>query len=82
MLIVWRYSELIDKKEFQTLRDEIFTADAHIDYSAFGGSVGDREETIAFLKKAMQLFPNTQHLNANVQIRVDGDTGVVTVLDG
>ena len=28
----------------------------------------DREETIAFLKKAMPLFPNTQHLNANLQI--------------
>ena len=58
--LLYRYAELIDGKRFQELRDDVFHADAHIDYSAFGGSVGDREETIAFLKKAMPLFPNTQ----------------------
>jgi hypothetical protein len=78
--LLYRYAELIDGKRFQELRDEVFHADAHIDYSAFGGSVGDREETIAFLEKAMTLFPNTQHLNANVQIRVDGDTGTGRVM--
>ncbi len=72
--LLYRYAELIDRKQFDGLR-EVFHEEAHIDYSAFGGSVGDREETIAFLKKAMKLFPNTQHLNANVQISVDGDTG-------
>lgn len=71
--LLYRYAELIDGKRFDELRD-VFHEDAHIDYSAFGGSVGDREQTIAFLKKAMKLFPNTQHLNANPQIRVDGDT--------
>lgn len=70
--LLYRYAELIDGKRFDELRD-VFHEDAHIDYSAFGGSVGDRESTIAFLKKAMTLFPHTQHLNANVQIRVDGD---------
>lgn len=78
--LVWRYSELIDKKEFQTLRDEIFTADAHIDYSVFGGSVGDVDTTIAFLEKAMPMFPATQHLNANIQIKVDGDTATGRVM--
>lgn len=78
--LLYRYAELIDGKRFQALRDEVFHPEAHIDYSAFGGSVGDREETIAFLEKAMPLFPNTQHLNANVQIRVDGDTGTGRVM--
>ena len=72
--LLYRYADLIDQKQFDGLRD-VFHEDAHIDYSAFGGSVGDREETIAFLKKAMTLFPNTQHLNANLQITVHGDTG-------
>ncbi len=70
--LLYRYAELIDRKQFDGLRD-VFHEKSHIDYSAFGGSVGDREETIAFLKKAMKLFPNTQHLNANVQITLDGD---------
>jgi hypothetical protein len=77
--LLYRYAELIDGKDFDGLRD-VFHEDAHVDYSAFGGSVGDREETIAFLKKAMPLFPNTQHLNANLQIRVDGDTGAGRVM--
>lgn len=70
--LVFRYSQIIDAKRFDELRD-VFTEDAHIDYSAFGGTVGGREEIIAFLHKVMGLFPNTQHLNANVQIEVDGD---------
>jgi SnoaL-like protein len=70
--LLYRYAELIDGKRFDELVD-VFSEDAHVDYSAFGGSVGNRAETIAFLAKAMPMFPNTQHSNANVQIRVDGD---------
>lgn len=74
--LVFYYAQLIDTKSFDSLRD-VFTADAHVDYSAFGGSVGDLESTIAYLKEAVSdgIFPNTQHLNANVQVTVDGDTG-------
>jgi len=73
--LVFHYADLIDSKQFDQLRDEVFTTDAHIDYSAMGGSVGDLEETITFLKAAVTdaLFPNTQHLNANVQVVLDGD---------
>jgi len=70
--LIYRYSDLIDQKHFEGLR-EVFSKDAQIDYSAFGGSVGNVEETLAFLGKAMKLFPHTQHLNANIQIEVDGD---------
>ena len=72
--LLYRYADVIDRKAFGELRS-IFTADAHIDYSAMGGSKGDLEETIAFLEKAMTLFPNHQHLNANPLVTVDGDTG-------
>ena len=77
--LVFRYSQIIDSKEFDLLRDEVFTSDAFIDYSAFGGSKGTLEETIEFLHKAMAIFPNTQHLNANVQIQLDAsDTSKAT----
>ena len=81
--LVYRYAELIDAKDFDRLRDEVFCADAFVDYSVFGGSKGDLETTIAFLHKAMKIFPNTQHLNTNVQIRLDGDraTGRVMCLN-
>ena len=71
--LVFRYAQIIDAKDFDRLRDEIFTADAFIDYGAFGGSRGDLETTIDFLHKAMAIFPNTQHLNANVQVELDPD---------
>ena len=74
--LVFRYSQIIDDKDFDALREEIFSADAHIDYSVFGGSKGGLEETIDFLKQAMttEVFPAHQHLNANIQIRIDGDS--------
>jgi hypothetical protein len=74
--LCYRYSQIIDSKDFDALRTDVFTADAHIDYSVFGGSVGGLEETIEFLKQALtaELFPAHQHLNANIQVSIDGDT--------
>tara|TARA_R110000787_G_scaffold103336_1_gene209892 strand:- start:135 stop:584 length:450 start_codon:yes stop_codon:yes gene_type:complete len=79
--LVFFYSHLIDTKSFDTLR-EVFTEDAHIDYSAFGGSVGNLEETIAYLKQAVadEIFPNSQHLNANLQFTVNGDSATGRVM--
>ena len=73
--LVYRYAQVIDGKQFEALRT-IFTADVHVDYSAFGGGVGDLEQTLAFLQASLTagLFPNTQHLNANVQVELAGDT--------
>jgi hypothetical protein len=76
--LVWRYSEIIDAKDFDKLREEVFTPDAFIDYSTFGGSKGDLESTIAFLHKAMKIFPAHQHLNANIQIKLQGDAPAPT----
>ena len=72
--LVFHYADLVDRQDIEALR-EVFTEDAHIDYSAMGGSVGNLEETLEFLKASLtsELFPNTQHLNANVQIQLDGD---------
>lgn len=72
--MLYHYADIIDRKAIDELRD-VFTPDAHIDYSAFNGSVGDLETTIAFLKEALPAFPNSQHLNANIQITVNGDEG-------
>lgn len=74
--LCYRYAQIIDAKDFDALRSDVFTEDAHIDYSVYGGSVGGLEETISFLHEAMTtgVFPAHQHLNANIQITVDGDT--------
>lgn len=80
--LVFHYADLIDSKRFEDLRDSVFTADAHIDYSVFGGSVGDVDETIRFLQAALtdETFPNCQHLNANVQVTLEGDSATGRVM--
>ena len=72
--LLYHYADLIDRKQFEALR-AVFTADAHVDYSAFGGSVGTLEQTIAFLTSAVtdDSIPNSQHLNANIQVELAGD---------
>lgn len=72
--LLYHYADLIDQKQFEALR-AVFTEDAHVDYSAFGGSVGTVEQTIEFLNGAITdtTIPNTQHLNANIQVELSGD---------
>jgi hypothetical protein len=77
--MLYRYADIIDRKSIDELRD-IFTVDAHIDYSAFGGSVGDLESTLVFLKEALPAFSASQHLNANIQITINGDTATGRVM--
>lgn len=77
--LVFHYSDCIDQRNFDALVD-VFAEDAHIDYSVFGGAVGNPAEIIAFLKQALAAFNTYQHLNANVQIRVDGDTATGRVM--
>ena len=80
--LCYRYAELVDSRDFDGLRAEVFTEDAHIDYSVFGGSVGGVDDTVAFLKGALteSLFPRYQHLNANIQIKLDGDNATGRVM--
>lgn len=80
--LVFHYAHLIDSKQIDQLRTDIFTPDVYIDYSVFGGSVGDLEATITFLKASLtnELFPNSQHLNANVQVQLQGDKATGRVM--
>ena len=77
--LLFQYADCIDRRQFDGLK-EVFTEDAHIDYSVFGGAVGKRDQIIEFLSKAMPAFKAYQHLNANMQISVDGDTGTGRVM--
>lgn len=77
--LIYNYAAIIDEKRFDDLR-HVFTEDAHIDYSAVGGPVGNRDEIISFLHKVMGMFPNHQHLNANLQIEIEGDDATGRVM--
>ncbi|MCA9511977.1 MAG: nuclear transport factor 2 family protein [Myxococcota bacterium] len=67
-----RYSHCIDTRDFDGL-DRVFTPDAHIDYTALGGSKGTLAETKAFLERSMVMFKSFQHMIANTVLELDGD---------
>ena len=66
------YSYAIDFRDWDAL-DEVFTPDAFIDYTAFGGSAGNLKETKEFLAAAMPMFSGFQHMVATSQVKVNGD---------
>ncbi|ONI89341.1 hypothetical protein ALI144C_05210 [Actinosynnema sp. ALI-1.44] len=66
------YATAIDGKDFDAL-DQVFTEDAQIDYTAFGGIAGTRAEIKEFLTSSMAQFAVCQHLVANPAIQFDGD---------
>ncbi|MBF6384174.1 nuclear transport factor 2 family protein [Nocardia farcinica] len=68
-----RYAHAIDTHQWDLL-DELFTADAHIDYTAMGGPAGDLAATKQFLATALPNFPAFQHLISNSALTIDGDT--------
>jgi 3-phenylpropionate/cinnamic acid dioxygenase small subunit len=68
-----RYAWAIDSKDWDAL-DTVFTPDANIDYTATGGIAGTITEIKPWLAKSLAAFPATQHLLANSQVTIDGDT--------
>ena len=73
------YCSAVDARDIDAF-DNLFTADAHIDYTALGGIKGNLEEIKAYLKKALALFSNSQHLIANSRVWLDGDTATARTI--
>lgn len=66
------YAMAIDSKDFGAL-DELFTSDAHIDYTATGGIAGTLAEIKAFLPEGLKFFTSFQHLTTTSKVVIDGD---------
>ena len=62
-----RYARAVDTRDWDLYRT-LFTTNAHIDYSSSGGSVGELEETVSFLSKALDMFEMSQHLVTNIEV--------------
>ena len=71
--VLSRYAWAIDSRSFDDL-DEVFTGDAHIDYTSAGGIKGDYPDVKKWLSEVLPHFPAYQHLVTNHDIRIDGDT--------
>ena len=71
--LITAYAHAIDGQDFGAL-DDLFTADAQIDYTASGGIKGGLEEIKPFLQGALPMFKATQHFVTNPLIKLAGDT--------
>lgn len=81
-MLLDRYAGAIDRVDMELL-DTVFTADAAIDYTAFaewGGIKGRYPEIRAWLKDGLARSPGHQHIVANTEITLDGDTAHGRVL--
>ena len=68
-----RYARGIDSKDW-ALVTSVFTPDAKLDYTAFGGPNGMPEEVIGWISASVSAFPMTQHHITNRTFTIDGDT--------
>ncbi|MDO3402865.1 nuclear transport factor 2 family protein [Mycolicibacterium neoaurum] len=73
------YSTAIDSRRFDDL-DQVFTADAYIDYRAMGGVDGRYPEVKAWLSEVLPNFPAYAHMLGNVDVRIAGDTATSRTL--
>jgi hypothetical protein len=67
------YCYAIDRKNWDEL-DEVFTADAVIDYSEMVGFRGNLRETKEFLVQGLNTLVAYQHSISTSQVRIEGDT--------
>ena len=70
--LVIAYANAIDRRDFDAL-DEVFTADAYIDYRAMGGIEGPYPSVKAWLPEALGHFSAYMHLTGNAAFEIDGD---------
>jgi len=73
------YANAIDTRDFDLLND-VFTQDAFVDYSVFGGPAGDFPYVRDWLKTGMNAFGESHHMVANHRFVIDGDRATGRVM--
>lgn len=66
-----RYAYAIDDRDFDTVRD-LFSRDAHLDYTSSGGPAGPRDEVVDWIEAGLAQVGATQHLVTNEMVSLDG----------
>lgn len=70
------YCQTIDRGDWDRFR-ALFTPDASLDFTAFGGPAGDVEVLISFMQAALASARASHHMVSTVVIDLDGDTANV-----
>lgn len=67
-----RYCHSLDRKDWRSFR-AIFTDDALIDFTAFGGPSGNVDDLEAFLVPILDSLAGSQHTVSTIMVDLDGD---------
>jgi len=67
-----RYCHALDQKDWPSFR-AVFSDDAILDFSAFGGPCGNAADLEAFLVPVLDALAGSQHIVSTVKIDLDGD---------
>ncbi|HWC33552.1 MAG TPA: nuclear transport factor 2 family protein [Mycobacteriales bacterium] len=59
--LIAEYPVIVDSGKLDAL-DHLFTADAHLDFTGFGGPDGTLADVKEFLGKTLPMFAKTQHM--------------------
>lgn len=70
--LMLRYSHAVDTQNWDEYRT-VFTDDAVIDYTVFGGPRGSVDDMVEFLGASMPMFSNFQHMIGPPLLEVNGD---------
>ncbi len=73
------YSHAIDFQQWDEL-DDVFTPDAHIDYSVFGGPARPDPEIKEYLRTTMPLFAAYYHMVPTSKVTLDGDRATAVTI--
>ncbi|HEX3898929.1 MAG TPA: nuclear transport factor 2 family protein [Mycobacteriales bacterium] len=71
--LISRYPVFVDDKQLDSL-DGLFTADARLDFTSFGGPQAGLGEVKEFLTASLGMFASTQHMMGLPMITLNGDT--------
>jgi len=73
------YSHAIDFQRWDEL-DDVFTEDAHIDYTVFGGPKGPFPEIKEYLRNTMPMFAGYYHMVSTSKVEIAGDTATAVTV--
>lgn len=76
--LITSYTRAVDTLDWHRY-DDVFTADATIDYTSSGGIKGTRDEVRDWLAETLPMFSKMQHYVCQKEVTLDGDRAVVRV---
>ena len=72
--VLCRYAWTLDHHDWNVLRDEVFTADATIDFLEYGGLFEGIDAIVANISRVLGGLDASQHLIGTSSAEIDGDT--------